>query len=226
MLRHIGAVNYLAACLAAMTESSGRCFTEEQGLESEQGSDSKPRYKTNDREIEAQLICLLFVYVCMCVYVCVCVCVPIQTVCDKAVSWSQIVASSLLCWGDLAGTGYSDHGSCVCVCVCVYECLSQPCQISHDSAQRVCVRQGWPFSVCVPGNVCMRMCVYVCVCPVSASGRESPCLHCARELEGTPSSSVFGCVCLVVGVPPSRTDRGADPIFDYSAFIFIKQMLS
>ncbi len=46
----------------------------EQGLESEQGSDSKPTYKTNDREIEAQLICLLFVCVC------------VQTVCDKAVS--------------------------------------------------------------------------------------------------------------------------------------------
>ena len=68
-------------------------------------------------------------------------------------SWSQIVASSSLCWGDLTGTGYADHGLCVCMVVC----LSQPCQISHESAHCDCVSHGWP-------SVCVRWNVYVWVC--------------------------------------------------------------
>lgn len=131
----------------------------EQGLKSEGDSDSKPRYKTNDHEIET----LLILSACS-----VCVRVCVQTVCVKAVSWSQIVASSLLrriSWHWL----HWPWPLCVCdVCVCVWmhECLAQPCQIRHDSAHCVCVNQGWPFfCVCVCRWECM------CVCPVLQAGK-------------------------------------------------------
>lgn len=57
----------------------------EHGLESEEGSDSKRRYKTNDHEIEAQPIlsaCSLCVFLSVCVHVCE----EVQTVRVKAVS--------------------------------------------------------------------------------------------------------------------------------------------
>lgn len=141
----------------------------EQGLESEQGSDSKHRYKTNDHEIEAQLIppaCSLCALVSLCVYVCE----EVQTVCVKAVSWSQIAASSLLCWGDLVGTGCTDRGSCVCVVVCLCMCMDLWVFVAALSDQpwlcplRVCVNQGWPFSLCVPGIVCVYVRVRVRCC--------------------------------------------------------------
>lgn len=86
-----------------------------------------------------------------------------------------------------------------CVLVCMYERLSRPCQISHDCLLRVCQPGVTFFSVCALGNVC----VYAC----RAAGRESPCLHCAGELEGTPRSSVLGWVCVIVGVS-HQIERG------------------
>lgn len=125
-----------------------------------------------------------------------------DSVCVKAVSRSQIADPSLLCWGDLVGTGYADRAPCVCarVCACapLCTCMDVWTFVAALSNQpwlcllRVC-QPGVTFSsVCALGNVC----VYAC----RAAGRESPCLHCAGELEGTPRSSVLGWVCVIVGV--------------------------
>lgn len=132
----------------------------EQGLKSEGDSDSKPRYKTNDHEIET----LLILSACS-----VCVRVCVQTVCVKAVSWSQIVASSLLCWGELAGTGYTDRGPYACVMfVYAYGCMSvwrNPVRSAMTLPTACVSTRGDLFSVCVCRWECM------CVCPVLQAGK-------------------------------------------------------
>ncbi len=75
MLPHVSEKRFRGV-LGCDDEKQWTVLCGEQGLESEESSDSKPRYKTNDHEIEAQLIlsaCSLCECVCLCLCVFMCV---------------------------------------------------------------------------------------------------------------------------------------------------------
>lgn len=90
---------------------------------------------------------------------------------------------------------------CTCVCVRVYDCLSQPCPISHDSARCVCVSTRGELSfACVTGNVCVGPVLQagkVPVLPVPESWRGHPVHLCLGEFVfgvGDPRQTESACI--------------------------------
>lgn len=171
----------------------GRSLYWERGLKSEEDSDSEPRYETNECEIEALLI--------LSASSALCACLCPDSVCQGGVMITDcgLVAALLrrISWHWL----HRPWPLCVSVrCLCMRTdarvCGATPSDRPWLYPLRVCQLGVTSLAVWVPASAC----VWACVC-VSCCCRQGKSLSWyARELKGTPHSSVFGWVCFVAGV--------------------------
>lgn len=138
-----------------------RTLSRAHSLESGDDTDNKTRYETNDHERASQCQFALCACVCVCMHLCV----------KKS---RQLVSSRChdhrLRPHRCSAERFSWHSPhwprpvCFWYCLCVRctESLLWPCQSDHDSPHCVCVNQGWPFALCVPGNIGACVCVLRC----------------------------------------------------------------
>lgn len=181
-----------------MTKSSGRCFIENKARSQRRAAIANPDTRQMTVKEMLNWYCLLALCACLCVWR------SPDSVCQGSVMITDCgLITALLrrfSWHRLHWPWP------VCVRVCVVVCLCMCIDVWVFVA--ALSDQPWlcPLRVCQPG-VTFFLCVSLGMCTSCAAGRESPCLRCARELEGTPRSSVFGWVGFILGVP-RQSEKG------------------